>query len=236
MTPTSRLWQADMEDEKWATRKEWFPDGSICVVSPQAAPIAPSIGDSGPDSGSGSGDIPIAHAQPSARQLPDPDHPPLVNADRAIGGSSSQVANEVEVQPRLEVDTDGNYTHPLLTTISRNDIEKVMASLQPKGAGRWTLKGLDHVRKLFRDNVVKPASNPSRYGKSTSGILLYGPPGTGKTSIAMAMAAETGSNCFVYQQRASPDSQQQYLASEGRYCVRCRTCTRRPLDNLLLRV
>ena len=66
-----------------------------------------------------------------------------------------------------------------------------------KDESKWDdIVGLDHVKRIFRENYINPRRCPRAYGPPDSGILLFGPPGTGKTKSAKAMAMQSKANFF----------------------------------------
>jgi len=61
--------------------------------------------------------------------------------------------------------------------------------------------GLSEVKQLVTDRIIKPMKNPGLYEqmglKAGTGVMMFGLPGTGKTTIAKAIAHETGAAFFA---------------------------------------
>ena len=61
--------------------------------------------------------------------------------------------------------------------------------------------GLSEVKQLVTDRIIKPMKNPALYDqmglKAGTGVMMFGLPGTGKTTIAKAIAHETGAAFFA---------------------------------------
>ncbi|KAF2006899.1 AAA-domain-containing protein [Amniculicola lignicola CBS 123094] len=93
--------------------------------------------------------------------------------------------------------------------VTQEDFDAVIDRVKPTVLGdgvlevpkvKWSdIAGVDHVRKLLDNIIVRPLKYPeldAKFGDRDShkGILLYGPPGCAKTLIAQAVATESNQN------------------------------------------
>lgn len=93
--------------------------------------------------------------------------------------------------------TAGGKTYPA-AIVAKHDPERVFALAENIASVRGldAVAGMNDLKRLLENDVVKPLLNPEKYKKFRlsipNGILLYGPPGCGKTFIVKHLAEELG--------------------------------------------
>lgn len=95
--------------------------------------------------------------------------------------------------------------------------KQVQLSTKKKGAGFDQIAGMDELKELLYNDVIRAITEKERFAKygipMLNGLLLYGPPGCGKTFIAQKFAEEIS---FNFLQLKPSDLKSQYInATEG---------------------
>ncbi len=92
---------------------------------------------------------------------------------------------------------DQTYVGIISDDFSQDKITKIIEDLTTI-RGFECVAGMDELKALLIDDVIKPLREPEKYKKFKlsipNGILLYGPPGCGKTFIVRKLAEELGYN------------------------------------------
>ncbi len=109
--------------------------------------------------------------------------------------------NDTDTKPTGNINKVDNTYQTMKETPDIVEMFKPTLS-SPKGFD--SLGGMHELKEELRDKILYPITHPdeakedfAEYGKRPPrGIMLYGPPGCGKTSIAEAMAMESGLPLF----------------------------------------
>ena len=98
----------------------------------------------------------------------------------------------------VEIYVDGKkYYGFIFETYNRNKLNRLLDRFT-KPFGLDAVAGMNDLKNVLFEDVVKPFRNPDKYKAFKigipNGVLLYGPPGCGKTFIVQKLAEELGYN------------------------------------------